>query len=138
MPASLVIRHGTVVDGTGGAARQADVVIDGDRIVGVGVVGELDAPELDATGHVVAPGFINVLSHAWGSLQVDSTGGSDLLQGVTTEVFGESLSLGPSDSRLAESMRGWGEFGANYRLEFDRLSEGLAFLEKSGIAPNIA
>jgi N-acyl-D-amino-acid deacylase len=134
-----VLRGGTIIDGTGAPARRADVLVDGDRIAVVGdVPADVAADVLDATGHVVAPGFINVLSHAWGSLQVDPTGASDLLQGVTTEIFGESLSLGPSDGRLAESMRGWGEFGSNYRLEFERLSVGLAFLEKRGIAPNVA
>src|SRR4051794_1204942 len=90
MPASLVIRGGTVVDGTGAEPRRADVIVDGDRIVAVETADAVDAVELDATGQVVAPGFVNILSHAWGSLQIDSTGGSDLLQGVTTEVFGEA------------------------------------------------
>ena len=79
---------------------------------------------LDATGLVVAPGFINVLSHAWGSLQLDRSGASDLLQGVTTEVFGEAFSLGPSDGRLAEAMRPWGGLGEDARVDFDRLSPG--------------
>ena len=135
----LVIQGGTVVDGIGGPGRRADVLIDGDRVVAVGeVAGTVDADVLDATGHVVAPGFINVLSHAWGTLQRDPTGASDLLQGVTTEVFGESLSLGPSDHRLVESMRAWGDAVEECRIEFDRLSEGLAFLEKNGVAPNVA
>ena len=136
MPASLVIRGGTVVDGTGTAARDADVVIDGDRVVAVGQIGDVDAPELDATGHVVAPGFVNVLSHAWGSLQVDPTGGSDLLQGVTTEVFGEAFSLGPG--KVSEALRNWDELGSGARLDFDRLSQGLDHLEKNGVAPNVA
>ena len=137
--ARVVIRGGTVVDGTGAAGRRTDVLVDDDRIAVVGEVSpDVDADILDATGHVVAPGFINVLSHAWGSLQRDPTGASDLLQGVTTEVFGESLSLGPSDSRLAESMSGWGDIAADCRLEFDRLSEGLAYLETNGVAPNVA
>ena len=135
----VVLRGGKVVDGTGSPGRAADVLVDGDRIAVIGEVSpDVDAELLDATGHVVAPGFINVLSHAWGSLQRDPTGASDLLQGVTTEVFGEAVSLGPSDSRLAESMSGWGDILAGCRLEFDRLSEGLAYLETNGIAPNVA
>ncbi len=58
-----------------------------------------DARVLDATGLAVTPGFVNVLSHAWGSLQRDGSGSADLLQGVTTEVFGEAFSLGPADAR---------------------------------------
>lgn len=136
MPASLVIRGGTVVDGTGGDARAADVAIDGDRIVAVGTVGDVDVPELDAAGHVVAPGFINVLSHAWGSLQIDPTGGSDLLQGVTTEVFGEAFSLGPG--RVSEALRNWESLGGEAEVDFDRLSQGLDHLEHKGVAPNVA
>jgi N-acyl-D-amino-acid deacylase len=136
MPASLVIRGGTVVDGTGAAARPADVVIDGDRIVAVGSVGGVDAPELDATGHVVAPGFVNVLSHAWGSLQQDPTGGSDLLQGVTTEVFGEAFSLGPG--QVSQALRNWDDLSGGARVDFDRLSQGLDYLERKGVAPNVA
>jgi N-acyl-D-amino-acid deacylase len=136
MPASLVIRGGTVVDGTGAAARPADVVIDGDRIAAIGVVDDVDAPVLDATGQIVAPGFINVLSHAWGSLQIDATGGSDLLQGVTTEVFGEAFSLGPG--KVSEALRNWDALGGDAEVDFDRLSQGLDHLERKGVAPNVA
>jgi N-acyl-D-amino-acid deacylase len=139
MPVTLVVRGGTLVDGTGTPGRRADLAVDGDRIVAVGELPEhVDADVLDATGCVVAPGFINVLSHAWGSLQLDSTGASDLLQGVTTEVFGEAFSLGPSDPALVESLRFWDELGGGARMDFARLSEGLDHLEKNGIAPNVA
>src|SRR3954447_13757297 len=139
MPASLVIRGGTVVDGTGAPPRRADVVVDGDRVVAVGEIdADVEASEIDASGHVVAPGFINVLSHAWGSLQRDGSGASDLVPGVTTEVCGEAFSLGPSDGQLAEAMRPWGGLGEAARVEFDRLSQGLDHVEKLGVAPNIA
>ena len=136
MPASLVIRGGTVVDGTGTAARKADVAVDGDRIVGIGTIGDVDAPTLDATGQVVTPGFVNVLSHAWGSLQSDGTGGSDLLQGVTTEVFGEAFSLGPG--QVSQALRNWDELGGGAQVDFDRLSQGLDHLVRGGVAPNVA
>jgi N-acyl-D-amino-acid deacylase len=138
MPATLVLRGGSVVDGTGAPARPADVAVDGDRVVAVGDVGEqVDARVLDATGLVVAPGFVNVLSHAWASLQLDPSGGSDLLQGVTTEVFGEAFSLGPSDDRMLEAMSPWGDKG-DVEVVFARLSEGLEHLERTGVAPNVA
>src|SRR4051812_13567443 len=122
MPASIVIRGGTVVDGTGAPGRPADVVIDGDRIVAVGEVPDsVDADVIEATGRVVSPGFVNVLSHAWGSLQRDPTGASDLFQGVTTEVFGEAFSLGPSDGHLAEALRPWGDLTELAKLDFPRL-----------------
>jgi len=134
-----LIRGGTVIDGTGSAGRSADVLVEGDRIAAVGEVSpDVDAAVLDATGQVVTPGFINVLSHAWGSLQLDPTGASDLLQGVTTEIFGEAFSLGPSDGRLSESLKPWGDLSEQGQVDFERLSQGLAYLESKGVAPNVA
>jgi N-acyl-D-amino-acid deacylase len=139
MPVSLVVRGGTLVDGTGASAVRVDVAVDDDRVVGIGDFSEVtDADVLDASGLVVAPGFVNVLSHAWGSLQRDPTGASDLLQGVTTEVFGEAFSLGPSDPGLVESLRFWDGLADGARMDFSRLSDGLDHLERSGIAPNVA
>ena len=139
MPATLVLRGGSVVDGTGAPARRADVAVDGDRIVTVGELPEhLDAQVVDATGLTVAPGFVNMLSHAWGTLQLDPTGASDLLQGVTTEVFGEAFSLGPSDDQVVEAMRPWGDMGRGVDVIFPRLSQGLDHLQRKGVAPNVA
>src|SRR3954469_4811050 len=139
MPATLVLRGGTVVDGTGAPARRADVAVDGDRIVAVGDLPDyVDARVVDATGLTVVPGFVNVLSHAWGTLQVDPSGASELLQGVTTEVFGEAFSLGPSDDRMVEAMRPWAGMGRDAEVIFPRLSLGLDHLERKGVAPNVA
>lgn len=138
MPATVVIRGGIVVDGLGGPPRQADVVIDGDRILGIEPeVGEVDAQVLDASGLVVAPGFINTLSHAWASLQYDRSGPSDVLQGVTTEVFGEAFSLGPTSPAIAQVISEEG-LPEGVRVHYDRLSEGLSALESAGIGPNVA
>ena len=63
MAHDLVIRNGTVVDGTGTAGVQADVAIDGDRITGVGAVSERGRRELDAEGRLVTPGFVDVHTH---------------------------------------------------------------------------
>ncbi|HET6793495.1 MAG TPA: D-aminoacylase [Acidimicrobiales bacterium] len=144
MPATVVVRGGTVYDGTGAPGRAADVVIDGDRIVAVRPPGEVDAggadaEVVDATGLAVAPGFVNVLSHAWGSLQRDPTGASDVLQGVTTEAFGEAFSLGPGGPEFAQMMTGWGvEEGGRVKVDFPRLSEGLSHLESQGVGLNVA
>ena len=60
----LVIRHGTLIDGTGGSPRAADVAVSGDRIVAVGDLGAVAADrEIDANGRAVAPGFILSLIH---------------------------------------------------------------------------
>lgn len=139
MPASLVIRGGTVVDGTGAPGRVADVVIDNDRIIAVTPdAGQLNADELDATGLAVSPGFINILSHAWGSVQIDPTAGSDVIQGVTTEIFGESFSLGPSDEKLVAALRQWDDLSGEIEIQFDHLSQGLDYLQQRGVAVNVA
>lgn len=136
MPTSLVLRGGTVYDGSGAEGLRADVALSGDRILGIGDIPPTGGPELDATGLAVCPGFVNVLSHAWGSLQLDGSGASDLLQGVTTEVFGEAYSLGPSDERLEQLTGGLADTGV--QVVFDRLGDGLDALVRGGVAPNVA
>lgn len=137
MPASLVVRGGTVYDGLGSVGRRADVVVDGDRVVGIGDVPEhVDGVEVDASGFAVVPGFINTLSHAWGALQKDGSGESDLLQGVTTEVFGEAFTPGPSTPAFVELAGSY--YAPDVRVDFRRLSEGLDHLESSGVALNVA
>jgi len=140
--ASVVIKGGTVYDGTGSAGFRAEVVIQGDVIAGLlppetPEVDALDAEVINAQGLAVAPGFINVLSHAWGSLQVDPTGASDVFQGVTTEVFGEAFSLGPGGPRFAEMMASWG-VEDSVTVDFPRLSDGLDHLESHGVGLNVA
>lgn len=137
MPISLVVRGGTVYDGTGSPGRRADVAVDGDTVVAVGELPEhVNAVELDATGFAVVPGFINTLSHAWGALQKDGSAASDLLQGVTTEVFGEAFTPGPSNDAFAELIGSY--YGPDVKADFPRLSEGLAHLESSGVTVNVA
>ena len=92
----VVIRGGTVYDGTGAAGRRADVAIRGDRIAGIGdFSGVAAGTVIDATGLAVSPGFINMLSWATESLLVDGRSQGDIRQGVTTEIFGEGSSMGP-------------------------------------------
>jgi N-acyl-D-amino-acid deacylase len=84
----LVIRNGVVYDGTGAAGTRADVAIGGGRIAGVGAIDAADAPELDAAGLAVAPGFVDIHSHSDYTLLVDPRAVSAIHQGVTTEVVG--------------------------------------------------
>jgi N-acyl-D-amino-acid deacylase len=84
----IVIRGGTILDGTGGEPFAGDVAIDGDRIATVGYVPRTNGPELDATGLNVAPGFIDLHSHSDYTLLVDPRAASAIHQGVTTEVVG--------------------------------------------------
>ena len=88
----LLLRGGTVIDGTGGPGRRADVGVLGDRILAVGDLGVVSADEVglvvDATGQVVAPGFIDPHGHSDGSLFVDGALVSHLRQGFTTQLSG--------------------------------------------------
>ena len=89
MAHDLVIRGGTVVDGTGAPARLADVAVDGDRIT---VVGEVDAggarAVIDAGGRLVTPGFVDLHSHLDAQIGWDPTMSSSCWHGVTSVVMG--------------------------------------------------
>ena len=133
----VVIRGGTLYDGTGGAPRPGDVAIKGDRIVAVGAVPGRGVREVDAKGLAVAPGFINMLSWATESLIQDGRSQSDIRQGVTLEVMGEGWSMGPLNpemKRLAVSRQG----DIRYPIGWTSLGEYLSFLEKRGISTNVA
>src|SRR6516164_1237815 len=85
----LLIRNGTVYDGSGAAPRVAAVAVNGDRIVKVGQLGKAHGKtEINAKGLAVAPGFINMMSGP-DSLFADGRSQSDIRQGVTLEIFGE-------------------------------------------------
>ena len=134
----LIVRHGTVVDGSGGAPRLADVGVRGDRIAAIGDLSkDTAARTVDATGLAVAPGFVNMLSWAVESLLVDGRAQSDLRQGVTLEVFGEGGSMGPlNDAMKKESIEQQGDI--RYPITWTTLGEYLDTLERRGIAPNVA
>ncbi|GAA4833550.1 amidohydrolase family protein [Saccharopolyspora rosea] len=98
----------TVVDGTGAAPRPADVLLDGDRITAVEPPGTLptDAPHRDLTGLVLAPGFIDVHSHADNAPLLDEHDTTKIRQGVTTEVVGNcGFSLAPRSHPHADTLR---------------------------------
>ena len=91
----IILRGGTVYDGTGGAPMFADVAIAGDKIVAIGdLVHTSGTKEIDVRGLAVAPGFINMLSWANETLIEDGRSQSDLRQGVTLEVLGEGPAWG--------------------------------------------
>ncbi|CAN7558159.1 N-acyl-D-amino-acid deacylase family protein [Variovorax sp. LjRoot178] len=93
----LVVRHGTLIDGTGSARRQADVGIRGAHVAAIGdLAGLRGAVEIDATGRIVAPGFIDSHTHDDRYLMLDPDMPAKLSQGVTTVVTGNcGISLAP-------------------------------------------
>jgi len=92
-PFDLIIRGGQVVDGTGQPPNRADVGVTGDRIARIGDLGTFRARrEIDATGMVVSPGFIDVQGQSGTSLLADGNGESHLRQGITSEIIGEGSS----------------------------------------------
>ncbi|MDX1383539.1 MAG: D-aminoacylase, partial [Thermoanaerobaculia bacterium] len=134
----VIIRNGTVYDGTGAAGRVADLAIGGDRIAAIGDLGRARADtEIDASGLAVAPGFINMLSWATESLIHDGRSQSDIRQGVTLEIFGEGQSMGP----LSEEMRRRrqeNQGDLRFEIAWTTLGEYLDHLVQRGVAPNVA
>jgi N-acyl-D-amino-acid deacylase len=134
----VLIRNGTVYDGSGGPGVRADLGLSGDRVAAVGSLDHAVAPlVLDAAGLAVAPGFINVLSWANVTLLHDGRGMSDLMQGVTLEIFGEGESGGPlNEAMKAELLRQQGDI--RYDIEWTTLGEYLDTLERRGVSLNVA
>jgi N-acyl-D-amino-acid deacylase len=134
----ILIRGGTVYDGSGAPPVVADVGIRGDSIVEIGDLANASARrEIDATGLAVAPGFINMLSWATESLIEDGRSLSDIRQGVTLEVFGEGWSMGPlNDAMKEEETEQQGDI--KFEITWTTLGEYLDHLVERGIAPNIA
>ena len=134
----VVIRNGTIYDGSGGAPYAGDVGIEGDRIAAVGNLGRaVGTTEIDALGLAVSPGFINMLSWANESLIEDGLGQSDIRQGVTLEVFGEGSSMGPlSEAMKKEKLESQGDI--RYPIEWTTLGEYLEWITGRGVAPNVA
>ena len=134
----IIIRGGTVYDGTGSPGRIADVAIDGDRIAAVGRLNHARGRvEVDALGMAVSPGFINVLSWATESLIADGRSQGDIRQGVTLEVFGEGWSEGPLNDamkRLAVEQQA----DIRFDIEWTTLGEYLEHLVDRGVSTNVA
>lgn len=126
----IFIKNGTLIDGTGAPRYQADLLIDGERIAAIqepGGPAPAGAEVVDASGLVVAPGFIDAMSHSVSSLLGDGLSVGKVTQGVTTEIMGEGWTPAPAvpgeahafpvhglpndDERWIERARGWTRFG---------------------------
>ncbi|MEX2364215.1 MAG: hypothetical protein WD597_11355, partial [Balneolaceae bacterium] len=121
----VIIKNGTIYDGSGQAPFIADIGINADTIAAIGNLESASAPSIiDAQGMAVSPGFINMLS--WGnySLLNDGRSLSGIKQGVTLEVFGEGSSMGP----VAEGSDS----------EWTTLGGFLDYITEKGVTPNVA
>jgi len=134
----VIIRGGTVYDGSGRDPVKADVGIKGDRIAKVGDLSKATATTIiDAKGMAVAPGFINMLSWSTESLIVDPRSLGELKQGVTTQIMGEGESMGPLNDRMKAWMKS--EQGdIRYDITWTSLADYLSFLERKGVSQNVA
>jgi N-acyl-D-amino-acid deacylase len=133
----IIIRRGTIYDGSGKPPYVGDVVIDGDRIKYVGRHAPgMGRTEIDARGKAVAPGFINMLAHPEVSLLADGRALSDLRQGVTLEVMGED-SMGPLNAVMKADMLHQ-QADIHFDVDWTTLGEYLEKLQRKGIAPNVA
>lgn len=133
----MIIRGGTIYDGSGQPPVVGDVAIKDDRIVAVGKVAGTAKSEVQAKGMAVAPGFINMLSWATESLIVDPKSQSDIRQGVTLEVMGEGWSMGPlSPAMKAQETERQGDL--KFPIEWTSLGDYLSYLEKRGVSTNVA
>lgn len=133
----LVIRHGTVYDGTGVAGVVQDVAVQGDRIAARGDLSRATGrQEVDATGLAVAPGFIDMLNHSAAALIADGRSQGMIRQGVTLVVFGE-VSMGP----LNEPMKKYQterQGDIKFDITWNTLGQFLDTLEARGVSTNIA
>lgn len=139
-PASydVILRGGTIYDGSGQNPYVGDVAIYEDAIAAIGDVGNATTDrDIDVSGLAVAPGFVNMMSWANESLIEDGLSQSDIRQGVTLEIMGEGSSMGPlNDTMKAEMLEQQSDI--RYGIDWTTLDEYLEHLEQQGISPNVA
>jgi N-acyl-D-amino-acid deacylase len=134
----VVVRGGTVFDGSGNPGRRVDVGIRGDRVAAVGDLGAAKGTvTVDAAGMAVAPGFINMLSWSTESLLVDGRSQGEIRQGVTTQIFGEGSSMGPlNDAMKRRMVEQMGDL--KFDITWNTLAEYLADVQRRGVSQNVA
>ncbi len=130
----LVLRHGKIVDGTGNPWFYGDVAVDGERIVLVGSGPVRGRREIDVSGKVIAPGFIDSHSHSDWTLFQDGNAESKIRQGVTTEVLGEGFSGAPYSGQMKAKLQKVGE----QELAIATFDDYFRALEQSTVSVNVA
>ena len=148
----VILRNGTVVDGTGGSARQADVAVLGDRIAAVtdldeGGVADRARREIDVEGRLVTPGFIDVHTQLDAQILWDPSGAPATDHGITSAVMGNcGLSLAPLGSAesgaVAEMLEAFSDvprevYVEGLSWEWKSYGEYLSFLSRQSVGPNV-
>ena len=146
MSIDTLISGGRLVDGTGNPWCYGDVAIEGDRIADVAPPGQIPPGQarevVDARGMVVCPGFIDIQSHSILTLMVDGRSLSKIVQGVTTEIMGESWTPAPFGGRISDSFANafdiqdiaeWAERARSW----GRFRDWLEATAAHGVSPNI-
>ena len=138
MAFDTLIRNGTVIDGTGKPRYQADIGISGDRIEAIGALQDGEAVfVIEAAGHVIAPGFIDMHSHSDRSLLDDPGAESKVHQGVTTEVVG-NCAASPFPASGERDVILEGSHPSSVVADWTDLDGWAIRLETNGISLNVA
>jgi dihydroorotase/N-acyl-D-amino-acid deacylase len=133
----VIIRHGHILDGTGNPWYAGDIAIRGDRIAAIGSLENAKATrEIDATGLIVSPGFIDMLGQSELALLIDNRSQSKLSQGITSEITGEGGSVAPQNEHTLAPQK---IILDHYHLSIDwqDLAGYFRRLEKSGTPINL-
>ena len=142
MPFDLLLRGGLLVDGTGAAARRADIGLTGDRITAIGDLSAITNGDvetvIDAAGHVVAPGFVDPHGHSDGSVLLDGALASHLRQGFTTQLSGNcGYTLAPMAGAVRAMLDAdLGHLGLDPR--WATFGDYLDEVERQPLGPNVA
>lgn len=145
--AGILIKGGTVIDGSGAPGRNADVLVEDEKIKEIGDISEdrvrqadPEARVIEAGGKVVCPGFIDIHAHSDFSAPVNGAMEEKIRQGVTTVVMGScGFSGAPSSPRYVNYLNRYtgGMFGTECPFQWESMQEYLEYLVEKGIAANV-
>ena len=137
-PFDIVITHGRIIDGTGSPWYSGDIGIRGGKIAAIGnLTGSARTRTIDAHGHVVTPGFIDMLGQSELTILVDPRLPSKIYQGITTEITGEGESVAPVNDAIRRSGKKQSDL-LGIEPDWQTFRQYFARLEKQGIGINVA